>query len=52
MVKVYYNRVVSEQITFAEVPSELQPQVKAYALLKVEEGSLSNEDYIKYFGVE
>lgn len=50
MYKIYYNRIVSDQITFNEVPDRLKPQVLDYAQQRVEEGKLTPEQYEYYFG--
>ena len=50
MYKIYYNRIVSDQITFTDVPDKLKPQVLEYAQQKVEEGKLTPEQYEHYFG--
>lgn len=50
MYKIYYNRIVTDQITFDEVPDKLKLQVLDYAQQKVAEGKLTPEQYTYYFG--
>lgn len=50
MYKIYYNRIVTNQITFDEVPEKLKPQVLEYAQQRLAEGKLTQEQYDYYFG--
>jgi hypothetical protein len=50
MYKIYYNRIVTGQITFDRVPERLKSQVLSYAYQMLESGKLTQEQFDLYFG--
>lgn len=52
MAKIYYTRMLTGTITFAQVPARYKSQVKALGIADVESGKMPVYQYIELFGSE
>ena len=50
MAKLYYNRIVMDKMSFADVPEKYKADVLSYAREMVAAGKLSEERFEELFG--